>query len=265
MYKVIFSDLDATLLSDDKSINPKNIEYINKAKEKGVKFVFCTGRLPFCYKNYSKVIDTSDAITTNGAVIFFDNQIIKQIPLSKEVKEKTLEYGIKHHLYERIFCIDYLYLLNGELGGNDTNFYKESAAISNDEARKIIKEKTIYKMAFHMQDHNKLLEIKKEFEKMDLDITMCFANDTFLEINMQGTSKGEGIKKYCELKGIDLKDTIGIGDNDNDSSMFDVVGLACCPSNGIDSIKSKVDYICKNNNNEGAIYEIIDKFILKNG
>jgi len=197
-------------------------------------------------------------------IIFSNNEIIEQVPLTQKIKEKVLEYGIKNYLYERIFCIDYLYLLNGELGGNDTNFYEESAAISNEEARNLIKEKIVYKMAFHMSNHNKLLEIKKDIEDMHLDVTLSFANDTFLEVNMKGTSKGEGIKKYCKLKGIDLKDTIGIGDNDNDSSMFDVVGLKCCPSNAIKPIKDKVDYICQNDNNEGAIYEIIDKFILKN-
>ncbi len=43
MYKLIFTDLDETLLANH-HIPSVNLEAINKAKEKGVKIIPCTGR-----------------------------------------------------------------------------------------------------------------------------------------------------------------------------------------------------------------------------
>ena len=102
MYKVIFSDLDGTLLTDDKKICQKNIDAINKAKQKGVKFVFCTGRLPYCYDMFENDIDLSNAVSTNGTIVYSDGELIKSKYLIKEDARKIIEYGIKNNEYERI-------------------------------------------------------------------------------------------------------------------------------------------------------------------
>lgn len=52
MYKCIFCDLDGTLFDDNKQISDLNLEAIYKARAAGVKFVVCTGRLPFCFVDY---------------------------------------------------------------------------------------------------------------------------------------------------------------------------------------------------------------------
>ena len=44
MSKIIFSDLDATLLRDDKTISPRDMESIHRAIRQGHKFVVATGR-----------------------------------------------------------------------------------------------------------------------------------------------------------------------------------------------------------------------------
>ena len=46
MKKIIFSDLDGTLLTDDKQISPGNREAIRAMTEAGHSFVIATGR-PF--------------------------------------------------------------------------------------------------------------------------------------------------------------------------------------------------------------------------
>ena len=44
MYKIIFCDLDGTLLKDDKTLPEENAKAISYALSKGVKFVLCSGR-----------------------------------------------------------------------------------------------------------------------------------------------------------------------------------------------------------------------------
>lgn len=261
MYKAIFSDLDATLLNDDKKICQRNIEAINAAKRKGVKFLFCTGRLPFCYEMFKDDVDLSDAISTNGEIIYSGGKIIKASHLEKDDATALFEYAIKEKEYLRIFTFDYLYSLNEEKGGFDVNFYLQSAPVSDEEARKLLEEKTIYKVAFHAS-HERLLEIKKDISDLKLNVDMTFSNPKFLEVILQGESKGKGIIDYCRYNNIDIKDTIGVGDEENDFSMLNTVGLACCPKNASKEIKEVCDYICTADNNEGAIAEIIEKYVI---
>lgn len=260
MYKVIFSDLDCTLLTDDKRICKKNLEAIASAKEKGIKFVVCTGRLPFCYKMYGDELDLSEAVSTNGEVVYSKGKIIKSTYLSKDVARKVIEYGIENNEYEKIFGLDFLYLLNIENGGSDANFYKESKGVSNDEALKLVDEINIYKLGF-FGEREHLKEVRKDIEAMNLNADTVFSGPRLLEVVVKGETKAQGIIDYCKYNNIDISDTIGAGDEENDKEMLKAVGLACCPSNASKQIKEISDFVTKADNNEGCIAEIIEKYV----
>ena len=51
---------------------------------------------------------------------------------------------------------------------------------------------------------------------------------------------------------IPLKNTIAIGNDKNDISMFDVAGLSVAVANASDDIKSKVDYVTLSNDEDGV-------------
>lgn len=260
MYKVIFSDLDGTLLTDDKKICEKNIQAIKTAQNKGVKFVVCTGRLPFCYEMYADQLDLSEAISTNGEIVYSNGKIISSSYLPKDVCKKVIEYGIANNEYERIFSIDYLYLLNKNKGGSDANFYKQSKGVSNDEALELIDNINIYKFGF-FNDRDHLNKIRKNIEQMNLEADVVFSGPYLLEVVVKGKTKGVGIEEYCKYNKIDIKETIGVGDEENDKEMLKTVGLACCPRNASNLIKEICDFVTNNDNNEGSIAEIIENYV----
>lgn len=61
--------------------------------------------------------------------------------------------------------------------------------------------------------------------------------------------------------GIDIEDTIAVGDNYNDLSMLKVAGLAVGANNAVDDVKVVCDYVTQANNNEGVVAELIERFI----
>ena len=261
MYKVIFSDLDATLLTDDKKICDKNLKAIKEAESKGVKFVVCTGRLPFCYSMYKDELNLDEAVSTNGEVVISKGKIIKANFLPKDVVRKVIEYGIAHNEYERIFGLDFLYLLNIEKGGSDVNFYKESKGVSHKEALALVDGINIYKLGF-FSDREHLIEVRKDIDNMHLNADTVFSGPRLLEVVVKGETKAKGVVDYCKYNNIDIKDTIGAGDEENDAEMLKTVGLACCPSNASDSIKQICKEVTTANNNDGAIAEIIEKYVI---
>lgn len=260
MYKAFFCDLDNTLLNKDKLISNENIEAIKYAEKRDCKFLVCTGRLPFCINMFKEQLNLKDAVTTNGCIVYKDGKKIKDEYLKYEDTKAILDYGIKHNEYERIFVEDYLYLLHIEKGQEDAHFYKESKGISEEEAYRIIKENKIYKMSF-FGDHEHMTKIKKDLEKLDLDIEIVFSGNKLLECIKKGESKAKGVIDYCKASKIDIKDTIGAGDNENDLEMLRVVGLSACPCNSTNEIKEICDYICDSDCNNSCIKEIVEYII----
>lgn len=260
MYKVIFSDLDGTLLSDDKKICDRNIEAIKAANEKGTKLVVCTGRLPFCYEMYGSELDLSEGVSTNGQVVYSKGKLIKAKYLPKDVARTVINYGITHNEYERVFGLNFLYLLNSEKGGSDVNFYKQSASVNHNEILKLVEDIDIYKLGF-FADREHLIDIRKDIEAMNLDADTVFSGPRLLEVVVKGETKAKGVIDYCKYNNIDINETIGAGDEENDAEMLKTVGLACCPNNASEYVKGICDYATEKNNNEGCIAEIIEKYV----
>ena len=62
--------------------------------------------------------------------------------------------------------------------------------------------------------------------------------------------------------GVKQEEIIVAGDNYNDVSMLEIAGLSVAAGNAVDDVKKICDYVCENDNNQGVIAEIIEKFIL---
>ena len=98
-YKIIFSDLDHTLLIEN-HIPDFNLEAIKKAREKGVKFVICTGRGFSIMKHLLEEIGTENAeneytICNSGSLIYENKnqKILYSKELEFEVLKSLFEYG----------------------------------------------------------------------------------------------------------------------------------------------------------------------------
>ena len=259
MYKYVFCDVDATLFDDDKNISDKNYEAINKCNENGSRFFICTGRVPYCIDGYVGSLSSANAVTTNGQILKADNKILYYTKLDDEVSLKVLNFARERNLTVRAFGDECLYVINDDKNGIYFKIQKEA---SFDEVESIIREKGLVKivLVLNKEEHYHAEDLKK----LNLNAEILFSSDTLLEINHAGDSKGCGIKKICELTDVNIEDTIGIGDNHNDISMLETVGLPCCPANAVDEVKRICKYISPYTNNESAVADIIEKFVSHN-
>ena len=68
-----------------------------------------------------------------------------------------------------------------------------------------------------------------------------------------------GLKKVLEIYGIDRKEVMAIGDNNNDMGTLEFAGLSVAMGNATDQVKEAANHITEDNDNSGvakAIYRI---------
>jgi len=88
-------------------------------------------------------------------------------------------------------------------------------------------------------------EVKKilldQFPEISIIRTTSPLNENWLwmEIFPKGISKAHGIAEICEIKGIDRKETLGIGNDFNDLEMLDFTHLSYVVHNSPDELKEK--------------------------
>ena len=127
-----------------------------------------------------------------------------------------------------------------------------------------LKNDRIAKILYQKKDMNYLKKIAADL-KDDIENKACasYSSNRYLEFNAPGVNKGYGLKWLASYLNIDLDKTIAIGDNYNDVEMIKQAKLGVCVACGDDEIKSIANYVTKLDYNQGAVKEVIEKFILE--
>ena len=82
-----------------------------------------------------------------------------------------------------------------------------------------------------------------------------------MEFTAKGIDKGVALKELAELLGVSLEETLAIGDNNNDLAMLKTAGVSAAVGNAIQEVKEFCDYQAVRTNEDGAVAEIIEKYI----
>ena len=120
----------------------------------------------------------------------------------------------------------------------------------------------IVKVLYVNTDYSYLRKIENELSDITQGIDVSYSANRYIEFNHKGVNKGTGLLFVANLSGVKPEDTIAIGDNFNDLSMIRAAGMGIGVQNTVKDMKPFCDYITAATNNENAVAEVIEKFIL---
>lgn len=270
-YKLIASDMDETLLNDEHEICQRNIDFIKKAKELGVKFVPATGRGYASIQRDLKILGLCDelgeyVISFNGGALSEnkDNRLLDFQGLSFEKMKEIFEFGLKCDVCLHVYTKDKLYVFNlSESEAQRIKNQKVECEIMRDNTVDFLKDTPISKILYQNIDVPYLMSLEPLMKDIvEGECAVSYSSNRYMEFNKLGVDKGQGLIHLADLLGIDIKDTIAVGDNYNDMAMLKVAGLSVAAGNAVDDVKAMCDYVCEADNNEGVIAEIVERFIL---
>lgn len=257
---LIATDLDGTLLRKDKSISDENLRAIEYFKENGGIFTFITGRIPPGAKMvYEKIKPNAPFGCMNGGGIYdyIKKEMIWSMPIDlsalelvKYVEENLPEMGIKLAATEKTYCHkrnDYTERHRREEGLEELLIHYNDVT---DTVAKILfadKPENIDVLAKMLVKHPKAK-----------DFNILRSDEIYYEILPKNSSKGNLLRKLAEILKVDMKNTIAIGDNDNDISMLETAGTGYAVSNASQGAKEAADIITVSNE-EHAIAKIIEE------
>ena len=101
------------------------------------------------------------------------------------------------------------------------------------------------------------LEAELEGSKLS-NISYYRSKDTYMEIVNNQVSKLGALDFLCEKYGVELKNTLAIGDNFNDMPMIIHAGKGIAMGNAPDEVKQAADYIT-GTNDENGFYKALVK------
>ena len=258
-------------MDDNHRIAKKNCDTIKKAREKyGIKFVLATGRGVKQVRYELEELGLNEledeyVISFNGAVLSEnkDNKIFQFNGLTFEKVKEIFQAGLKYNVCQFINTIDTVYIYNADDAQKQKLKRQRIDAVYFEKPDiEFLKDKPICKMLYQSNDLNFLMSLEKELSSIVAGcVTVSYSSNQYMEFNALGIDKGKGLIDLANKLGIDIKDTIAIGDNYNDISMLKASGLAVGANNAAEDVKNICDYVTMADNNEGVVAEVIERYI----
>lgn len=258
----IFSDLDGTLFSDDKTISRKNLSSIKAYVDAGGKFAISTGRIP------SNLRDMLDGLTINGTSIvsngsglynlstreylyksFLDTKIIRAFLF--DVMEEFKNADIMIYPGDSIVFITPYETADKTFVNTHRPCFFQNLSDMNGEWLKSVME----------DDPENLRKIKsmgedlsKKYNKPIADFV--FSNWNYLEILPHDSNKGTALLKAKELPEYRDRTIFAIGDYMNDIELLEASDFPACPENALPEVKKISKFVTPDNNHD-AIFDLI--------
>jgi len=273
-YKMVVTDLDGTLLNDDKKISKDDVDTLNKLHQSGIQIVIATGRNYFAAKKLTEQIKNISPVilANNGAIVRYSesDEIIERNYLNPNYFEQIYLHGLKHGLNPVLHVDEYV-------RGYDMIYEKEDSEsvylgyIKKDDRRaKLTKfsPKDINNIlsACYLADFEKLDNFYKEIKQAKLGNFNSFCNrnigkNSMLEFLHIDGCKWRSLKKLAESLHISPEEIISFGDDNNDIELILNTGLGIAMKNGTEKCIKAADKISEyDNNNSGVSHELIKIF-----
>lgn len=269
--KILFTDLDGTLLNSKKEITGENIAAINRALSAGHKIVINTGRpLTGCLEQIHELNLEREgcyAVTFNGGLIYDCRS--EETIYKKGLKQEYVMHIFNEAARHGIFC--QTYSDEGVLAAKMTpelKFYVERTHTPYQVIPDLIKclpNEPVKVLAIdRSEDHRKVLDsYRRDMQEWARGkVSIFYSSDSYLEHVAEGISKGAAVQFLCKYLNLPLSSTIAVGDEENDLTMIRTAHVGAAMANAVPAVKVCADYITKNDCDHSGVAEVIERFML---
>jgi Cof subfamily protein (haloacid dehalogenase superfamily) len=248
MKKIVFFDIDGTLLDHEKSLPSTTKQAIQQLKDNGVFVAIATGRAPFMFESLREELDIDSYVSFNGQYVVFENEVIYKNPLLKEELKRLHKDAERYNETPIVF-------MNEKTMKASQKSDRITEAIATLKFAPPEENKDFY------QDHDiyqSLLFCTTEEEHRFIGKYDHFHfirwHPYSIDVLPKGGSKAEGIKKFMERAGFKMEDVYAFGDGLNDIEMLQAVGQGVAMGNALPEVKEHADYVTKDVAEDGILH-----------
>ena len=276
--KLVASDLDGTIISENNYIPESNFEAINLMNRNNIDFAICTGKAYPISKNLCNKFQATYGIFSNGSQIYnlkTGTQIYNSTLLPQDIKNCfniAKKYNLHVHAYSNTELIterlEYLDLRNFKLQklpgfkfvvvDNVFNYIEKNElpihqfVISSLEPLDSIKAEILENTKVSIAKISKFGQYKDRILNKEYE---------YLSIIPFNTNKNSAIDFLSNYLSINKEEIMAIGDNLNDVDMVKNSGVDVAVANAYSELKNVAKYTTKNTASEGGFAEAVFKFI----
>lgn len=265
--KMVLTDLDSTLLRDDRTISEYDYASLIRLEKLGIIRVIATGRSPYSLR---KVIPDNFPIDyvifSSGAGIYNwrSQQILRQHHLSIRQVTPAIEILLEHNIDFMVHAPipeNHRFYFYGD--GEKNSDFHQRISIYQEHARPLLLPITIQNICqiiaiFPEEEYEKFQNIRGRMSGVNIIRTTSPLNHLshWMEIVPEGVSKSSAAAWLANELNILRENTLGVGNDYNDEDLLEWTGASFMVANGPEELKDK--FRCVSSNQKNGFSEAIE-------
>ena len=266
--RILFVDLDGTLLNDRKEVTSKTGKAIERFLKNGNIFVITTGR---ALKSALQIAEAFGLNKPGCYIICYNGSQIYSIDEEKMLCTRSVPRE------DALFCFE-----QANRFGIHIQTYSETSVLceeDDEEIRKYCKVQHLpYEtgkpisslltwdppklIAIDSEDPQRVLQFRAFLEpQLEGRLELCLSQKEYLEVIPKDVSKGEALTWLCRELCIPVTHSYAAGDAENDIEMLHAAGTGIAMKNGSESAKQAADRVTDTDNNHDGLVPLLEEII----
>lgn len=256
-YRLIFSDIDGTLLDSRHQIGEKTRLVIRTLEQRGVPFVLVSARMP------EGIFPIQDRLGIKAPIVSYSGGLIldreRQVldsqgfPLSAAMEIRDWLAGQWPDICVNTYAGS-LWLVED---AQNPWVEKESRIVGFDPKQGRLSKEWIPGGLVHklmcLGEAGRIARLEQELCARYPDLSISRSKPEYLEIMSKAAVKSHGVEFLCSELGIDRGASVAFGDQFNDVDMLLAAGFGVAMGNAPDGVKEKADAVTEDNDHEGLL------------
>lgn len=256
--KIIFFDIDGTLINFGGDFPESAKEALRLAKANGHKIFLCTGRSKCQIEDRLLEFGFDGFVSGAGAYVEYHDKDVFSNYMTESQLSCLIDYLDSNDMIYLLqstdsvistqHCADTVLAnfkknLKGDVPKNIKQIFSKQTIV--DSIKDYCKDYTTIEKACYYNANLSLEEITEQL-KAEYDVTAMSFNDvrdSSGEITVKGVTKALGMEKIVEFLGMSQEDTVAFGDGPNDFEMIEYAGVGVAMGNASDDLKAIADMV----------------------
>lgn len=265
-FKMIFSDIDGTLLDSQNRVTAKTREAILALEQRGIPFVLVSARMPEGMEPIKRALGNHAPMVSYSGGLVLDED-------GKVISEQLIDLQLAVEL-KAMFDREFPQLCCNTYGGSlwvvddDQNPWVlgEQAIVGLKASVGTVEERFAALGGVHkfllMGEPGAVRSAQERIHRAYPELSLGASTPRYLEVMNGAAKKSAGVHMLCSRMGISPEETIAFGDGLNDVDMLLAVGRGYAMANAPEEVRKLAPYLAPDHDREGLLAVLRELFDL---
>jgi Cof subfamily protein (haloacid dehalogenase superfamily) len=262
--KLVITDVDGTLVTTEKALRPSAVAAVNRLRDHGIGFTFCSSRPPFGLRTMRDALQVKLPFGgyNGGSIVEPDLTVIEQVCIPPAVAKEAVDLFHQHGVSTWVFVGDEWVILDRQGDHVDHEIHTIDVPPTVVPAYQDKHFSAVGKIVGASNNHDLIAKIERIMqEALGHRAHAARSQPYYCDVIAPGINKGRIVAVLRDRLGLAHDEVAVLGDMDNDLEMFAEAGFPIAMGNAPEHVKRRAKGTTGGNDADGWA-EAIDHYIL---